>query len=166
MFCNEQCERDLGQCERCSLEDECNSEILQTESCATQASDTPTGELRCDASCHFDVSGCTACDNDGVKEGNEECDGMDFGGMICADFERSEGPLLCNDCALDISECAYICGNGVREGDEECDGESGLGMSCSDIGDFDASPLPCELDTCRFATRLCSKCGNGNPRRE
>ncbi len=43
---------------------------------------------------------------DGIKNGNEECDGNDFGGKTCSDFGFSSGSLSCrSDCTVDTSDC-------------------------------------------------------------
>ena len=44
------------------------------------------GTLLCRGDCSvFDTSNCYECGN-GVIEPSEECDGMDFGGLSCADY--------------------------------------------------------------------------------
>ncbi len=66
---------------------------------------------------------------DGVKNGTEECDGSDFGGLTCLDFGSSTAAgLACAACFLDTSGCvaATQCGNGVQEAGEECDDNNNL----------------------------------------
>ena len=71
---------------------------------------------------------------DGVREGVEECDGSDFGGLDCTDFSCDPGPLACDlDCMIDTSVCTGCptcvpthnkekgprCSDGI---DNDCDG--------------------------------------------
>jgi hypothetical protein len=74
-----------------------------------------------------DDDDCTqqSCGN-GIQEGNEECDGADFGGTACESLGYGHGALLCDDtCQIVSTGCTTppTCGNGVREGAEACDGE-------------------------------------------
>lgn len=66
---------------------------------------------------------------DGVKNGTEECDGSDLGGLTCLDFGSSSAAgLSCAACFLDTSGClaASECGNGIPEGGEQCDDGNNL----------------------------------------
>lgn len=47
----------------------------------------------------LDSVGCFVC-GDGVREGDEECDGTDFGGLSCATFGFEMGDLSCNEVCL------------------------------------------------------------------
>ncbi len=67
------------------------------------------GGLSCSADCQIiDTSNCTplmSC-GDGMKNGNELCDGMDLGGKTCQTEGFDGGPLSCKpDCTLDTSGC-------------------------------------------------------------
>ena len=42
---------------------------------------------------------------DGVKNGNDECDGTDFGGMTCLSFGLNAGHLQCVGCSIVSSAC-------------------------------------------------------------
>lgn len=42
---------------------------------------------------------------DGIKNGLEECEGNNFGGLFCSDFAFSGGNLKCSSCKIDISGC-------------------------------------------------------------
>ena len=45
--------------------------------------------------------------NDTVQQGDEECDGTDFDGKTCADFDNKTGLLKCTiECKIDSSGCA------------------------------------------------------------
>ena len=95
------------------------------------------------------------CGN-GIREGNEVCDGSDFGGVSCADF-GGNGALSCNpDCTLNPSQCGGpdTCGNGVVEPPEQCDGDELDGMTCADVArSFPDGELSCS--DCSFNTTQC-----------
>jgi len=58
---------------------------------------------------------CPLCDNDGVKDPTEDCDGSALGGQICATKGFSGGTLTCTaSCTFDTTNC-YTCGNTVCE---------------------------------------------------
>lgn len=65
------------------------------------------------------------CDEDGVKEQGEECDGSDLGtpAETCQDLGFTGGTLSCNNkCQFVTTSCtAAGCGNGILEGSEKCD---------------------------------------------
>ena len=71
------------------------------------------GVLACNADCTFDAGACTAppvgC-GDGVKNSNEECDGVDLGGATCWTIPGfAGGTLACTStCSFDVSRCAEI----------------------------------------------------------
>ncbi len=71
---------------------------------------------------------------DGVREGVEECDGSDFGGLDCGDFGFSGGFLVCStSCEIETTSCT--------------------GGSCTVVGDSCLSDGDC-----------CSgNCSNGKP---
>ena len=79
--------------------------------------------LSCTPSCTIDTSGCTDC-GDGVREGNEACDGSDLGGATCDDVSCSGGTPGCTvACELDYSICTGcpVCDNdGTCESGEDC----------------------------------------------
>ena len=53
------------------------------------------------------ISSLGKCGN-GVKEGHEQCDGLDFGGASCSNFGFAEGTLTCSaQCKLDFTNCNY-----------------------------------------------------------
>ncbi len=56
--------------------------------------------------------GPPVCGN-GVRTGNEECDGNDFGGQTCADYGCAGGALACTaSCDIDTSGCTGCGGSG------------------------------------------------------
>jgi hypothetical protein len=121
----------------------------------------------------FDPPAPNVC-GDGVRGGDEECDGTDLGGATCMDFGAFEGELACKaDCVFEDCDCDWgdgpscdppVCGNGIAEAGEACDGSDIPGWefapTCTDVlgGDY-YGPLQCiawEIDT-----SLCGTCGDG-----
>ena len=65
------------------------------------------GTLACDANCNYDTLACTFC-GDGSRNGNEVCEGADFGGETCISQGFTGGALLCDgSCAYDTSACTF-----------------------------------------------------------
>lgn len=94
------------------------------------------GELGCNGSCGFDVSGCEGTCGDEVLEGDEDCELVDggaplLGGAACTDFGYYDGTLGCGGgCRLDLDGCTGRCGDGQLDEVEQCDGappEEGCG---------------------------------------
>jgi hypothetical protein len=100
---------------------------------------------------------------DGIKQGDEECDGNDLGGVNCSDFNFEEGTLVCaNDCTLFTNACS-TCGDGQLAATEECDGNNFGGLTCTDLG-FDGGTLDCSQDCSQVIESGCMQapnCGNG-----
>jgi hypothetical protein len=123
------------------------------------------GALSCTTNCTvIDSSACTFCGN-GVQEGAEDCDGMDFDGDSCATFALpgdtvSGGALTCsNTCVTNSSSCTY-CGDALIEGDEDCEAGMLDGETCESVGmGFDGGMLGCT--NCSFNVTGCTTCGNG-----
>jgi len=63
------------------------------------------------------------CGN-GVRENPEQCDGTDFGGAVCGDYNCTGGALSCSaTCLIDVSsctECSVCDGDGICETGEDC----------------------------------------------
>jgi hypothetical protein len=62
------------------------------------------------------------CGN-GVREGDEKCDGDDLGGVTCTSLlgGTNVGKLTCRkDCSFDTVQCG-LCGNGILDAGEECE---------------------------------------------
>ncbi len=114
--------------------------------------------------CCAEANGNDICGN-GIREGTEQCDGVDFGDLSCASLNMGVGSLKCfGDCSLDTTGCsnASSCGNGVIEGNEACDGFDLAGKDCSTLN-LGTGNLTCTA-ACTFDTSACSmlqQCGNG-----
>ena len=105
-----------------------------------------TAGLTCTSACTFDDAGCEPngyC-GDGVKNGDEDCDDLAFGGASCQSLGFYDvDTLACDDrCAFDDSGCAGFCGDRAPNGAESCDGRRESGDSCLDFG-FDDGDLGC-----------------------
>jgi hypothetical protein len=141
--------------------EDCDGNDLRGETCTSVDAAYVGGELRCDASCNFDVGGCLAdpeC-GDGRAEGDEACDRFDFRGQTCESLGLPSGNLICNgDCEIDSRSCRreQECDDGVVEGTEQCDGANLNGASCESLG-FDSGTLGCGGD-CQFDTSGCFSC--------
>ncbi len=113
--------------------EDCDSPtILGGATCESVMGDGYTGTLSCTRGCRFDTSDCKSsvgpsCSN-GIREGNEECDGSDMPIKTCVELLGTgyTGYLSCAfDCTFDTSDCSNsLCGNGVLDGSEECDGNA------------------------------------------
>jgi hypothetical protein len=133
-----------------------------------------TGEPPAEESSSEDGNGGSICNN-GVIEGNEECDcggapcTVDgLGGLSCFDVAGRNprapgpptgGPLLCNpaSCKLDIAECTY-CGDRSLNGQETCEIDMPIDTTCSALGVGAVGALTCGAD-CQIDTRACTDCG-------
>ena len=96
------------------------------------------GTLACTAACVFDTSGCTCgpastCGN-GIKDGNEQCDGSDLGGATCASLGYTrDGTLACTaGCSYDRSGCKSQAFPAT--GQTTCWDESGMVIPCTGTG--------------------------------
>lgn len=123
------------------------------------------GAVACRNDCGPDFSGCLASDcGDGVIEGLEECEGEDFRGLTCADFDAVVGSLTCDaSCRIDSRGCVEPgCGNDFLEPDtEECDGTDFGDATCASRG-FAGGDLGCTAE-CGFDDSACVApgCENG-----
>jgi hypothetical protein len=110
------------------------------------------------------TSGPAVCGN-GLREGTEQCDGIDLGTTDCAALNQGSGSLRCkSDCTYDLAGCSVgtVCGNSLREGAEYCDGNDLGGKICSDLN-LGTGLLSCTAG-CQFDTSGCTLaavCGNG-----
>lgn len=88
--------------------EQCDGGDLAGADCRSRGFDR--GALACNEDCSFDTSGCVGsadpiCGN-GVREGDEACDGDELGGATCWILGYGGGELTCTgDCALDESSC-------------------------------------------------------------
>lgn len=114
----------------------------------------PAADAAVDAETAADASGLDArppdatapgCGN-GLREGDEACDGSDLGGRTCADDGLPEGTLACAaDCTLDRSGCA-VCDDGI----------------CSDGETAVTCPQDCGVvDVAAGATHTCAVLADG-----
>jgi cysteine-rich repeat protein len=93
------------------------------------------GYVGCSSECQLEYFCTTEYCGNGVRDGEEECDGSDVGDSSCLDYGGGEGQLLCNyQCGFDFTNCTNVCGNGVLDGDEGCDGSDFGGQTCADYG--------------------------------
>jgi hypothetical protein len=130
-----------------------------------------TGSLKCNRTCDaVDSTGCahvppsTAVCGDGVKEGDEKCDFLDFGGATCASSGFDGGELICSyDCRkISTPLCTTICGDGIRKGAELCDGEAFKDTDyrkCTRFG-YDSGSVSCNKSCNGYDLSACSKCGD------
>jgi hypothetical protein len=110
------------------------------------------------------TTGTDAVCGDGTKEGDEECDGDDLGGLACTDFGFEQGTLVCaNDCTLFTNACS-TCGDGQLAATEACDGNNFGGLTCTDLG-YVGGTLVCAPDCSSVIETGCmqaASCGNGS----
>ena len=116
------------------------------------------GVLGCLSDCTgFDTSGCAGgyC-GDGRVNGDEVCDGDDFGAESCQTQGFHEGNLVCHeDCTeFDASDCHGFCGDGIKNGPEVCD-ETEMGEETCLTQGFYAGTLACSDDCMEFDTSGC-----------
>ncbi len=98
------------------------------------------GTLSCNSNCNGFIftqcNGYVACDNDGIRDTGEVCDGTDTDGFSCADFdEYTGGPLGCSNCNFNFGQCTGTpAGNGVgtcfytADTTDTCDDEETPGL--------------------------------------
>jgi cysteine-rich repeat protein len=91
------------------------------------------------------------CGN-GAIDALEECDGLNLGGLSCADYGYvNAGGLTCTpECKLDPEGCEGVCGNFSQEPDEACDDGNltsgdGCSATCQLEGETCSSPLAVSL---------------------
>ncbi|MBO4351188.1 MAG: hypothetical protein J6A01_09625 [Proteobacteria bacterium] len=140
--CSEACQLDYSACEAAPVpetcgngeldeDEECDGDDTITKTCADYAGEGATGELTCDDTCKIVSSACVAAPvcGDGTINGEDECEGEDFGGKTCVDYKGTgaTGELKCTECKIDSSACEEApapetCPNGTIDEGEECDG--------------------------------------------
>jgi len=118
------------------------------------------GRLACDSSCHVDSSGCHTCGN-GVREGDEDCDGADLDGQTCKSaIGFSSGTLGCtSQCRWDPNDCS-TCGNAIIEAGEACDEFVASEHTCKTEVGHESGKLFCS-PSCAIDTTQCFTCGDG-----
>ncbi len=107
-----------------------------------------------------------AC-GDGVRAGEEVCDGGDVGQQSCEGLGFGPGALGCKSSCQDYdrSGCGApsTCGNGAVDGPEVCDGAELGGKRCEDLG-LGAGTLSCKPNCSELDTSRCGPppgCGDG-----
>jgi hypothetical protein len=104
------------------------------------------------------------CGN-GVREGDEVCDGADVGAETCEARGFHGGMLGCGgDCSgYDESNCELVgwCGDGHMQSNwESCDGSMMYPPTCVELGlGYDAGLVGCAGD-CTYDESQCSVCGD------
>jgi hypothetical protein len=122
----------------------CTAAGLQNQTCtglpAPTGGNYSGGTLSCDGSCTFDDSGCWACGDGAVNEG-EQCDGGSLNGATCQSQGFDDGTLSCSGgCTFDTGGCVdWVCGNGVCEPNED---------SCNCSSDCPDDPNSCSTCEC------------------
>ncbi|MGM0597239.1 MAG: hypothetical protein ACQES9_09390 [Myxococcota bacterium] len=143
----------------------CDGTNLNENTCSTLNPDE-SGELACSDDClSYDQSNCVEAEcGNGIKDGNDQCDGDDLGGATCEDVGDGDftgGTLGCNneDCTYDTSECEVACN--VEGAFESCDHTAGDNECC----DINEMPADCYLPSGSenaFCAQTCStgpECG-------
>lgn len=145
LSCNANCTFNTGECTSSycgdgfvSAEEQCDGADLGGHSCETIGFEG--GSLSCAGDCTLDTSGC---DGSAVEICDDELDNDGDGYTDCDD----------SDCATH-SHCTN-CGNGAIDNDEECDAGQFNGLTCQEFG-FEAGPLGCNLDGCRYDFSPCT----------
>ncbi|HAA54434.1 MAG TPA: hypothetical protein DCE42_06740, partial [Myxococcales bacterium] len=143
--------------------EECDGATLNNQTCQTKGFDS--GDIKCDATCTFDTSGCTKaqtkndCGN-GVVDQDEECDGTALNNQTCQTKGFDSGDIKCSaTCTFDTSTCKKSqptndCGNGQIDQGEECDGTALDNQTCQTKG-FDSGDIKCSA-ACKFDTSGCA----------
>ena len=147
----------------------CDGSDFGGKSCADILGAGATGSLLCSSSCEIITTGCTqtpadSCNNNGIKEGNEACDGSDFGSATCATVigKPATGDLSCEQCKIVSTGCSVsesdICGDGEITGSEQCEPGKDITASCADIlNKTNATGTPsCDTTTCQYITTGCT----------
>ncbi len=181
LACTSMCTLDMTGCENSPKSGECGNGTREAkEQCDGSDFGTITcknlglgeGDLLCTETCTIDTSKCEMshqipkCSN-GIREGQEECDGEDFGGATCESLGEGTGNLRCTQsCTIDTTECVAVppagCGDGAKSDQEECDDKDFGGATCETLG-LGVGTLKC-TETCAIDNSDCKKpvvCGNG-----
>jgi cysteine-rich repeat protein len=152
LACSATCEYDTSDCSTCGDDnaegtdtasvgyETCDGSDLRGQDCISIGQ--ATGDLRCNSSCEWDISGCigsgAVCGN-GVKEGDEECDdnnatACDGCSPLCKVERCGNGVVECGEQCDDgaqnsdtadscRTDCTNpVCGDGIKDTTEVCDG--------------------------------------------
>jgi hypothetical protein len=134
--------------------------------------DPSTSSSGVDSSSDDAAEGGAVCNN-GVIEGNEDCDCGEFlcsaqslDNKLCSDVDDASfpGPLTggtlgCNQasCRFDTSMCSW-CGDRIIGEHEECEPETPITDDCNELGKGSAGQVSCGTD-CRYDVSECTDCG-------
>ena len=184
LLCNSDCTIDLTGCAQgepsgplcgngvLDSGEQCDKTDFGAATCASMKPGT-SGQLKCNADCTIDLTGCAqaqpyepVCGN-GVIDSGEQCDTNNFGGYTCrikcaeAGMNYS-GAFTCTDqCKVDERACkcippeTAICGNGKVETGEECDD--------GNVKDGDGCSKACKLEVCgNGVLDFGEECDDGN----
>jgi hypothetical protein len=178
LSCTDSCDYDTRSCYICDNDgaaepgEACDGSDLRGKGC-TDFEGYFDGALACSGDCTYDFSRCLRheCDNNGVAELGEACDGSDLRGRSCADFGGfTAGLLRCNgQCEFDTLGCTHCDNDGTADPGEACDGSDLRGMKCVDFDEFETGVLGCQ--NCQFVTSsckvgLCDRDGTADPGEE
>ena len=121
--------------------------------------------------CTVDTINCCWC-GDGFRNGTEECEGGDLGGMDCFQLgillgiNYTGGNLKClpdgdpQECHYDTSEC-WVCGDGSLQLGEDCEPSLPITQMCVPYGEKAAECYPPgDPLECQFDFRNCDYCGD------
>ncbi len=134
----------------------CGGEDIGEKDCLDGVDNDGDGDTDCRDSDCAGKAICQGCGN-GIKDGDEECDGQDFGSEFCETRGYIGGWLACNpDCTIDESACEpAVCGDNIANGGEECDGyDMGSHASCEEQG-FLGGIVMCDDESCTYDTSQC-----------
>lgn len=144
--------------------EDCDGPNLDNKQCTDLVGGFTGGTLACNAvTCTFDTSACTQVQNpvcsDNIKNGDETCDGNDFGGATCETMLGANytGTLTCDGCTIINTEnCVLVpfCGDGLKNGAEACEGNDLGGKTCADFL-FDGGTLACDIN-CQIDQSQCT----------
>ncbi|MBN2724496.1 MAG: hypothetical protein JXR95_10535 [Deltaproteobacteria bacterium] len=144
----------------------CDGTSLGDSSCMEQG--FYGGDLKCTASCKYDLSACElfgSCGDGVINPTYEECENGDLGNTTCETLGYLGGTLRCSDdCRFDVSDCdgAEDCGDGTIQWQyEDCEGNDLNGATCETVG-FHGLGLSC-TENCRFNITDCidnGRCGD------
>lgn len=111
------------------------------------------------------AKGGGVCGN-GVREGGEQCDGADLGGLTCLDRGCGGGTLACaTDCTFDTSACSGcpVCGDGVCDPGETCSTCSSDCISASAASCGNGICETADGEDCLTCAADCNGVQNGKP---
>lgn len=100
---------------------------------------------------------------DGSLQGDEACDGQDFGDQTCGSLGFDDGVLGCDPECHVITDACFTCGDGEISLAEACDGNNFDGQTCGSLG-FGGGALLCPADCSEIITDGCQPlptCGDG-----